>query len=115
MTSQNNSQRPGNQKSSNFDERPLWNHVTVLQKAPGGGGNQTWTCNYCQRKIIGSYSKVKDHPLKLPNCRVRACPDITTEMHAAIKRGDEAAEIRRQREGKVQATSFTPERMLPST
>ena len=103
MASQINSQRPGNQKSSNSchctsKSTNLQTHVTVLQKAPGGGGNRTWTCNYCQRKVVGSYSKVKAHLLKLQNCGVKVCPNITPDMIAAIKREDEAAEIRRQQE-----------------
>ena len=25
---------------------PLWNHVTILEKAKPGGGNVLWKCNY---------------------------------------------------------------------
>lgn len=33
--------------------------------APNGGGNRIWSCNFCNKRVTGSYSKVKAHLLKL--------------------------------------------------
>jgi len=35
---------------------PLWDHVTILEKAKTGGGNTLWRCNYCtMEKLMGCF------------------------------------------------------------
>ena len=46
------------------DNAPLWAYVTISnnsKKSSGAGGNREWSCNFCQKKVIGSYSRVKAH------------------------------------------------------
>lgn len=44
---------------------PLWTYIT---RGSGGktigGGNRSWTCNFCKIKFNGSYFRVKPHLLK---------------------------------------------------
>ena len=59
--------RPSKSQGVDYDDKPLWNHVKVLSTGASGGGNRVWSCNYCCKKVTGSYSKVKAHLLRLPN------------------------------------------------
>ncbi|XP_060200771.1 uncharacterized protein LOC132629044 [Lycium barbarum] len=79
----------------NFDDTPLWNHVKVIQLAAGGGGNRTWLCNYCNKKVTGSYYKVKGHLLKLSNHGVEACKQISSDVYAVLKLEHEQAESKK--------------------
>ena len=54
-------------KKATFDDKPLWIHVIMVNTPKAGGGNRVWLCNYCNKKVIGSYFKVKAHMLKIPN------------------------------------------------
>ncbi|KAK3040180.1 hypothetical protein RJ639_028430 [Escallonia herrerae] len=49
--------RPSQIQAKGFDDSPLWNHVKVTGGATGGGGNRHWMCNYCNKKVTGSYPK----------------------------------------------------------
>ncbi|KAL7189687.1 hypothetical protein ACSBR1_039348 [Camellia fascicularis] len=82
-----------------LDDKPLWNHVKVLSIPIGGGGNRYWSCNYCNKKVTGSYSKVKAHLLKFPNCGVEACKAIKDDVFETLKKEHEVAEkIRAQQQ-----------------
>ena len=63
------------------DEAPLWQYVHKVEKPLGStiksGGNTHFKCKYCGVVILGSYSKVKAHLLKIPNKGVKACPKVT--------------------------------------
>lgn len=83
---------------SGIDDKLVWSHVTVLSTAAGGGENRTWVCNYCSKKVIGSYSKVKAHLLKLPNHGVEACKLVTREMLQQIKQEHDQVETRKSQE-----------------
>ncbi|KAK3025686.1 hypothetical protein RJ639_042026, partial [Escallonia herrerae] len=78
-----------------FDESPLWNHVKVIGGAASGGGNRHWMCNYCNKKVTGSYSKVKGHLLAIPLCGVTACENLSAEIIKAIKKEHDDAERRK--------------------
>ncbi|KAL7184926.1 hypothetical protein ACSBR2_026969 [Camellia fascicularis] len=65
-----------------FDDKPLWNHVKVLNVSSGGGGNRTWSCNYSNKKVTGSYTKVKAHLVKLPNHGVEPWKSIRDDVDA---------------------------------
>ncbi|KAK2988573.1 hypothetical protein RJ640_001507 [Escallonia rubra] len=78
-----------------FDDSPLWNHVKVTGGGSGGGGNRHWMSNYCNKKVTGSYSKVKGHLLAIPLCGVTACNNLTAEIMKAIKEEHDDAEKRK--------------------
>ena len=75
----------------NLGDNPLWNHVQVLNIPIGGGGNRVWSCNYCNKKVTGSYSKVKAHLLKIPNFGVEACKSVTDDILAILKKEHDEA------------------------
>ncbi|CAA0809034.1 Unknown protein [Striga hermonthica] len=84
--------RPLNPQKNDFDDTPLWNHVKVINLASGGGGNRVWSCNYCHKKVTGSYSKVKAHLLRLSGSGVTICNSISDDIAAVIKKEHEDAE-----------------------
>ncbi|KAL7193205.1 hypothetical protein ACSBR2_024921 [Camellia fascicularis] len=84
--------RPAKPQGIEFDDKPLWNHVKVLSIPVGGGGNRCWSCNYCNKKVTGSYSKVKAHLLKFPNCGVEACKSIKDDVFETLKKEHKVAE-----------------------
>ncbi|KAF1894413.1 hypothetical protein Lal_00027110 [Lupinus albus] len=47
------------------DHAPLWAYVTISDKAKDGGGNKSWTCNFCNKSFKSSYSRVKVHLLRI--------------------------------------------------
>ncbi|KAL7246364.1 hypothetical protein ACSBR2_001471 [Camellia fascicularis] len=85
--------RPAACQGAEFDDKPLWNHVKVLNVASGGGGHRTWSCNYCSKKVTGSYTKVKAHLLKLSNHRVEPCKSIRDDVVKAIRKEHDGAEV----------------------
>lgn len=86
--------RPSPSQVTSYDDKPLWNHVTVVQN-PGSGGNRKWTCNYCDKKVTGSYSKVKAHLLKIPGHGVQPCMKITDEIKDQIQKEHAMAEAKK--------------------
>ena len=82
---------------ASFDDKPLWNHVNVLKLAVTRS-NRVWSCNYYSKKVIGSYSKVKAHLLKIPNQGVKGCKNISDEVRDAIMKEHEQAESLKVRE-----------------
>jgi len=84
--------RPIKSVGSDFDDKPLWNHVKVLSLTPNGGGNRIWSCNYCNKRVTGSYSKVKAHLLKISGQGVQICKEISKEVCEALKQEHEEAE-----------------------
>ncbi|KAK3040022.1 hypothetical protein RJ639_027333 [Escallonia herrerae] len=52
-------------------------------------------CNYCNKKVTGSYSKVKGHLLAIPLCGVTACKNLSAEIMKAIKKEHDDAERRK--------------------
>ncbi|CAL5412651.1 unnamed protein product [Camellia sinensis] len=87
--------RPVKPQGIEFDDKPVWNHVKVLSIPVGGGGNRCWSCNYCNKKVTGSYSKVKAHLLKISNCGVEACKAINDDVFETLKKEHEVAEKKR--------------------
>ncbi|CAA0840437.1 Unknown protein [Striga hermonthica] len=94
--------RPLNPQKNDFDDTPLWNHVKVINLASGGGGNRVWSCNYCHKKVTGSYSKVKAHLLRLPGSGVTICNSISDDIAVVIKKEHEDAE-RKKANKKIRA------------
>ena len=87
--------RPSVALGAKFDDKPMWNHVKVVAIANGGGGNRTWNCNYCNKKVVGSYTKVKGHLLRLAHHNVEGCMAISDDVLKAIKKEHEPAEAKR--------------------
>ncbi|MCL7023250.1 hypothetical protein MKW94_023325 [Papaver nudicaule] len=67
------------QDGSTVTEAPLWRHVVKLDKAPGGGGNRSFRCNFCNTVYNGSYSRVKAHLLKIKGQGIRICSKVDYE------------------------------------
>ncbi|KAJ7963675.1 DUF659 domain-containing protein [Quillaja saponaria] len=65
---------------------PLWAYVTTMQERVEGVTNKSWACNYCRCVFKSSYSRVKAHLLKLPNCGIKACLKVTNENLAEMKK-----------------------------
>ncbi|KAK3014758.1 hypothetical protein RJ639_007943 [Escallonia herrerae] len=80
--------RPSQIQVGGVDDSPLWNHVKVTGSASSRGGNRHWMCNYCNKKVTGSYSKVKGHLLAIPLCGVTACNNLSAEI---MKLDDQAS------------------------
>ncbi|GFY85676.1 hypothetical protein Acr_04g0004140 [Actinidia rufa] len=92
--SSSQSLRPSAALGAKFDDKPLWNHVKVVATADGGGGNRTWNCNYCNKKVFGSYTKVKGHLMRLAHHNVegKEWPQVTVEA----KKAQQALNARRK-------------------
>ncbi|KAL7263316.1 hypothetical protein ACSBR1_001484 [Camellia fascicularis] len=73
--------RPAACQGAEFDDKPLWNHVKVLNVASGG--------------VTGSYTKVKAHLLKLSNHGVEPCKSIRDDVVEAIRKEHDGAEVRK--------------------
>lgn len=86
--------RPNVIQSNETDEKPLWNHVTVTF-IPKSGGNRKWICNYCNKRVTGSYSKVKAHLLKISGTGVGRCTAITDAVAEEIMKEHTDAELRK--------------------
>ncbi|KAG5600543.1 hypothetical protein H5410_031913 [Solanum commersonii] len=87
--------RPTKSVGVDFDDKPLWNHVKVISIAPNGGGNRTWSCNYCNKIIMGSYNRVKAHRLRLLGHGVQICKESSGDIYATLKMEHEQAERKR--------------------
>ena len=59
---------------------PLYNHVTILDKSKGRGGNKRFLCHFCNLEFGGSYSRVKAHLLKIKNFGIRICSKVNNEI-----------------------------------
>lgn len=93
MSSQ--SLRPSIALGANFDDKSLWNHVQAVATVDGGVGNRTWICNYCNKKVVGSYTKVKGHLLRLAHHNVEGCMTISNDVLETIKKEHETAEAKK--------------------
>ena len=87
--------RPTKSVGIDFDDKPLWNHVKVPSMAPNGGGNRTWSCNYCNKIVTGSYNRVKAHILRLSAYGVQICKENNGDIYAILKMEHEQAERKR--------------------
>ena len=60
-----------------------------------GGGNRTWSCNYCNKIVTGSYNRVKAHFLRLSGHGVQICKENSGDIYALLKMEHEQAERKR--------------------
>ncbi|XP_047256162.1 uncharacterized protein LOC124888922 [Capsicum annuum] len=68
--------RPTKSVGVDFDDKPLWNHTKAISTAFNGGRNRTWSCNYCNKQVSGSYNRVKGHLLRLSGDGVQICSEV---------------------------------------
>ena len=74
------------------DHAPLWAFVTINEKGRRKGDNKSWTCNFCERPVKGSYSSVTTHLLRISSQRVFVCHKVNYECLADLERICEEAE-----------------------
>ena len=72
--------------------------MTVVRTLKVGGGNRVWSCNYCKKRVTGSYSKVKEHLLKIPNQGVEGCKAIFDNALMEVKRDYDEVQKRKSNE-----------------
>lgn len=82
-------------KTDNFDDQPLLKYVTN-EKMGRGGGNANYKCTLWSHTWVGSYSRVRGHPLKIKGEGVSACKSTDKQMLALFKRSYEVAKLREQ-------------------
>ncbi|GAU35525.1 hypothetical protein TSUD_155560 [Trifolium subterraneum] len=63
-------------KEPQDDSKPLWRFVTVLENNDAAGGNKRWKCNFCQKEVTSSYSRVTYHLLNFFGKGVQVCTKI---------------------------------------
>ena len=92
---------------------PLWNHVTILEKAKPGGGNVLWKCNYCPFQKSSSYTRVELHLLQKKGKGIATCPNVTFEMLSQMR--NEVARCKELVERQKARTVSLPTAPAPSS
>ncbi|KNA17482.1 hypothetical protein SOVF_079610 [Spinacia oleracea] len=57
-----------------------WKHVSVFGGFDRGSGTKRWTCNHCNQRYNGSYSRVRAHLLGYNGLGVKPCPAIDNSV-----------------------------------
>jgi hypothetical protein len=65
---------------------PLWIHVNKIKGSNPFEGNVKSECKFCEKVITGSYTRVRAHLLKIPNCGVSICRKVTVPIFSNFKR-----------------------------
>ena len=55
----------------------------------GGGGNVSWTCNFCKNEFKSTYYRVKGHLLGLPSCGISSCKDVSVTQRKEMGKEDQ--------------------------
>jgi len=55
----------------------------------GGGGNVSWTCNFCKNDFKSTYYRVKSHLLGLPNCGISSCKGVSVIQRKEMGKEDQ--------------------------
>ncbi|KAL3027196.1 hypothetical protein AAZX31_03G036600, partial [Glycine max] len=63
------------------DHAPLWSFVTIKEKIGDGGGNRLWSCNFCEKVVKSSYSRVKAHLLRICGNGIATCSSSCCERN----------------------------------
>nr|KYP64116.1 hypothetical protein KK1_018705 [Cajanus cajan] len=74
------------------DHAPLWCYVSILDKNSEGGGNKSWSCNFCQKVFRSSYSRVKAHLLRIYGTGISVCASVNDQYLVELKSIVELAE-----------------------
>ncbi|KAK2662694.1 hypothetical protein Ddye_001268 [Dipteronia dyeriana] len=68
----------------------LWKYVTKIDKVGKGGGNVSFRYNFCMNVYKGSYTRVKNHLMKVRGSEIASCSRVTNanvlEMYWKCKR-----------------------------
>uniref|UniRef100_A0A151UG35 BED-type domain-containing protein n=1 Tax=Cajanus cajan TaxID=3821 RepID=A0A151UG35_CAJCA len=67
------------------DHAPLWCYVSILDKNSEGGGNKSWSCNFCQKVFRSSYSRVKAHLLRIYGTGISVCASVNDQYLVELK------------------------------
>ncbi|KAG4930462.1 hypothetical protein JHK82_047533 [Glycine max] len=76
------------------DDAPLWSFVTIKEKIGDGGDNRLWSCNFREKVVKNSYSRVKAHLLRIYGSGIATCPKVTNAYLVDLRRVCEEAENR---------------------
>ncbi|KAH1205718.1 hypothetical protein GmHk_16G046360 [Glycine max] len=76
------------------DHAPLWSFVTIKGKIGDGGSNRLWSCNFCEKVVKSSYSRVKAHLLRICGSVIDTCPKVTDAYLVDLRRVCEEVENR---------------------
>ncbi|KAL2962435.1 hypothetical protein AAZX31_17G143100 [Glycine max] len=76
------------------DDAPLWSLVTIKEKIGDGGDNRLWSCNFREKVVKSSYSRVKAHLLRIYGSGIATCPKVTNAYLVDLMRVCEEAENR---------------------
>ncbi|KNA09056.1 hypothetical protein SOVF_156990, partial [Spinacia oleracea] len=77
---EDNNEREDGRRPVNITTTPLWKYVTITRDSVDGGGNKVWKCNFCSKKVIGSYYKVKGHLLHFSGRGTTAFTKVNNEL-----------------------------------
>ena len=58
---------------------PVWDHVTITQKAAKSNGKPKVQCNHCNLAFSGGTTRIKDH-FRGNSTDIRACPDVPQDL-----------------------------------
>ncbi|KAL2900260.1 putative ATP-dependent RNA helicase DDX43 [Bienertia sinuspersici] len=78
----------------NYAIVPLWKY-TDCGNTIDGGGNRKWICNFCDKKVTSSYSKLKAHLLQIRGKGVGICEKVTDDIKEQMQKEEEEAENKR--------------------
>nr|KYP56762.1 hypothetical protein KK1_003009 [Cajanus cajan] len=68
-----------------YDHAPLWCYVSILDKSSEGGGNKSWSCNFCQKVYKSSFSRVKAHLLRIYGTGISVCASVNDQYLVELK------------------------------
>ena len=66
----------------------------IKEKIGDGGGNRLWSCNFCEKVVKSSYSRVKTHLLRICGSEIATCPKVTDAYLVDLRSVCEEAENR---------------------
>lgn len=80
-------------------DAPLWRYVTRASGAKTmGGGNRTWTRNFCKKLFNGSYSRVKAHLLKISGVGIQSCSKVDLILKEELEKEQFEAQVMKEQQ-----------------
>ena len=86
-----------NQVEQEDETKLLWRYVSKLRKTTSGG-NFEFKCNICE--FNGSYTRVKDHLVKISTIGVRVCSKVSPSRLVEFKKLDNEISLKIQKSQK---------------
>ncbi|KAK2650694.1 hypothetical protein Ddye_018183 [Dipteronia dyeriana] len=75
-------------------QAPLWKYATKLDEMGKGGENVSFRCNFCLKEYKGSYSRVKNHLMKIRETGISSYSRVTNAKLLEMQKVVEEAELR---------------------